>query len=116
MKLCPQCAFLYENDQSVCDMDGRELVRTAPLVTQQKDRQQKWLHRESGGSGDARFSVIRGSKQLLPHPGEIVGEAGAITPADFAGNPSVVIDLGQRLAGVRPIDITVANVTELSFL
>ena len=26
MKLCPQCEFIYEDDQSLCDMDGRELV------------------------------------------------------------------------------------------
>ena len=26
MKLCPQCDFIYEDDQSLCDMDGRELV------------------------------------------------------------------------------------------
>lgn len=36
MKLCPQCAFLYENNQSVCDMDGRTLVRTAPVVLETK--------------------------------------------------------------------------------
>lgn len=26
MKHCPQCDFIYEDDQSVCDMDGKELV------------------------------------------------------------------------------------------
>jgi len=26
MKLCPQCEFIYEDDQSLCDMDGKELV------------------------------------------------------------------------------------------
>lgn len=26
MKLCPQCEFLYEDDQRFCDMDGQELV------------------------------------------------------------------------------------------
>ena len=26
MKLCPQCAFIYEDDQKVCDMDGKALV------------------------------------------------------------------------------------------
>ncbi|MGI9167526.1 MAG: hypothetical protein ACR2G5_14310 [Pyrinomonadaceae bacterium] len=25
MKRCPQCDFIYENDQRVCDMDGSEL-------------------------------------------------------------------------------------------
>jgi hypothetical protein len=29
MKLCPQCEFIYEDDQSVCDMDGKELVSDA---------------------------------------------------------------------------------------
>ena len=26
MKLCPQCDFIYENDQCLCDMDGATLV------------------------------------------------------------------------------------------
>ena len=26
MKRCPQCEFIYEDDQSLCDMDGDELV------------------------------------------------------------------------------------------
>jgi hypothetical protein len=26
MKLCPQCDFIYEDDQAFCDMDGKELV------------------------------------------------------------------------------------------
>ena len=26
MKLCPQCEFIYEDDQNTCDMDGKELV------------------------------------------------------------------------------------------
>jgi hypothetical protein len=29
MKLCPQCEFIYEDDQSFCDMDGKELVHDA---------------------------------------------------------------------------------------
>ena len=29
MKLCPQCEFIYEDDQSLCDMDGKELVSDA---------------------------------------------------------------------------------------
>lgn len=34
MKRCPQCDFIYENEQGLCDMDGRELVydETALLV------------------------------------------------------------------------------------
>ena len=33
MKRCPQCEFIYEDDQSLCDMDGVLLVldsRTLP--------------------------------------------------------------------------------------
>src|ERR1044072_6060437 len=26
MKLCPECDFIYEEDQAVCDMDGKQLV------------------------------------------------------------------------------------------
>ena len=35
MKRCPQCEFIYEDDQSLCDMDGVLLVfdsRTLPNV------------------------------------------------------------------------------------
>ena len=33
MKLCPQCDFIYEDDQRFCDMDGKELVcDPAPVV------------------------------------------------------------------------------------
>ena len=36
MKLCPQCDFIYEDDQSVCDMDGKKLVLCpAPVVNAQ---------------------------------------------------------------------------------
>lgn len=31
MKLCPECDFIYEDNQSFCDMDGKELIqRPAP--------------------------------------------------------------------------------------
>jgi hypothetical protein len=32
MKLCPQCDFIYEDEQTVCDMDGKELVSQSPVV------------------------------------------------------------------------------------
>src|ERR1044072_7301573 len=36
MKLCPQCDFIYEDDQGLCDMDGRELVyHSVPLAVGQ---------------------------------------------------------------------------------
>ena len=38
MKRCPQCEFIYEDDQSCCDMDGIDLVfdHATPPVTQPK--------------------------------------------------------------------------------
>jgi|GEM_PF-645262 hypothetical protein len=33
MKLCPQCDFIYEDDQRSCDMDGQELVCSQSEVT-----------------------------------------------------------------------------------
>ena len=36
MKVCPQCDFIYEDDQRFCDMDGKELVHDpAPVVPEQ---------------------------------------------------------------------------------
>lgn len=37
MKRCPQCEFIYEDDQSCCDMDGNDLVfdHPTPSVTSQ---------------------------------------------------------------------------------
>lgn len=36
MKLCPQCDFIYEDDQAFCDMDGKELIfnAVAPFAEQ----------------------------------------------------------------------------------
>ena len=36
MKLCPQCDFIYEDDQAFCDMDGKELIfnAVAPFADQ----------------------------------------------------------------------------------
>jgi hypothetical protein len=37
MKRCPQCEFIYEDDQRLCDMDGRDLVYDpGPVLALQK--------------------------------------------------------------------------------
>jgi hypothetical protein len=36
MRLCPQCDFIYEDDQSVCDMDGKELVSNPGRVVSEQ--------------------------------------------------------------------------------
>ena len=35
MKRCPQCEFIYEDNQSLCDMDGQSLVRDNALSVMQ---------------------------------------------------------------------------------
>jgi hypothetical protein len=35
MKHCPQCEFLYEDDQNTCDMDGARLVHDGRRLAQQ---------------------------------------------------------------------------------
>ena len=37
MKLCPQCDFIYEDDQRFCDMDGKELVHDSASVIPEQD-------------------------------------------------------------------------------
>ena len=36
MKLCPQCAFIYEDHQRFCDMDGKELVHDPASVAEER--------------------------------------------------------------------------------
>jgi cytoskeletal protein RodZ len=33
MKRCPQCEFIYNDDQNLCDMDGRDLVHDDALAS-----------------------------------------------------------------------------------
>lgn len=37
MKLCPQCDFIYEDNQRFCDMDGKELVYDPAAVATEQD-------------------------------------------------------------------------------
>ncbi len=36
MKLCPQCEFIYEDTQALCDMDGNELVYEPTFISSEK--------------------------------------------------------------------------------
>ncbi len=70
MKHCPQCDFLYEDDQSVCDMDGARLVhddrRLAqqpgfiidPLNAVQPSKNSRWLVLIFGGIVIALVSFV----------------------------------------------------------
>ncbi|HLA10491.1 MAG TPA: hypothetical protein VJ023_07830 [Pyrinomonadaceae bacterium] len=48
MKRCPQCEFIYEEDQSLCDLDGFELVHDSlalvpvPTTPRKRSRRVSW--------------------------------------------------------------------------
>ena len=45
MKRCPECDFLYEDDQSLCDMDGMRLRNTGqlpPLPVRESQPKSRW--------------------------------------------------------------------------
>lgn len=64
MKRCPQCEFIYENEQGLCDMDGRELVydQTALLVPENVSL----LVRSSRSGRGARWKPRRMQRAALP--------------------------------------------------
>jgi hypothetical protein len=45
MKRCPQCEFIYEDDQSLCDMDGILLVFDSQKLPKQNMRKSHWRTR-----------------------------------------------------------------------
>jgi hypothetical protein len=54
MKRCPQCEFIYEDDQSVCDMDGQSLAHDHALsVIQPRASAQTKVARPSSLNGIA---------------------------------------------------------------
>jgi len=71
MKLCPHCDFIYEDDQSFCDMDGKELVLNP-------------------GSGPARFrlTIPIGSKSPK-----------LATPPEMPNSPEVLSATTGRSSG-----------------
>ncbi|MFN2517087.1 MAG: hypothetical protein ABR556_12840, partial [Pyrinomonadaceae bacterium] len=70
MKLCPQCEFIYEDEQSLCDMDGSVLVHTpnpvalegnaTPALSQQQ--QNPWAAESLSVSGTVPQPVISKAK------------------------------------------------------
>ena len=72
MKLCPQCDFIYEDEQSFCDMDGKELIL-------------------SPASGPARFrlTIPIGSKSSK-----------LATPPEMANSPEVLSATTGKSSGL----------------
>jgi hypothetical protein len=59
MKLCPQCDFIYEDDQIVCDMDGKELVLDpATGISATPVMVSDGLPRESAGRRWRNFALL----------------------------------------------------------
>src|SRR5688572_20332605 len=55
MKLCPQCEFIYEDSQALCDMDGQELVYE-PTISMSSDK----------SPGDAGGKIARPRRRGVP--------------------------------------------------
>ena len=59
MKLCPQCDFIYEDEQGLCDMDGKELVyHPAPVAVQQSVMRPTRLTIDLPARSPRRFPVL----------------------------------------------------------
>jgi hypothetical protein len=56
MKLCPKCEFIYEDEQSFCDMDGQELVHN-PASEPTKSRLTIPIGADNGSTGRRSGSI-----------------------------------------------------------
>jgi hypothetical protein len=73
MKLCPQCDFIYEDDQGFCDMDGKQLVYEPTLQTPSKSAATEESQlvplsnssQPSGSEAAPRIFGIRGNLRLV---------------------------------------------------
>lgn len=91
MKRCPQCDFKYDDDQSLCDMDGRELERVhevSPRPHAAKTRPPR------------ATATRRGRLPALPIAGVILGVA---LPAIYFVNTSQTATVHT---GRAPLDAT----------
>ena len=66
MKRCPQCDFIYEDDQSLCDMDGRELVYHSGPVALEGSPTQPLMHRQENPWAAESLSVSGVVAQKAP--------------------------------------------------
>jgi hypothetical protein len=59
MKRCPQCEFIYEDYQTLCDMDGRELVYHSGPVAVEGSSTQPLIHLQENPWAAESLSVSR---------------------------------------------------------
>ena len=112
MKRCPQCEFIYEDDQSLCDMDGVLLVfdsRTLPnlhalapveapfVATTSKGH---WRHRTFPAMAALILATVLSlvyfvsTQRTVPAPAAVTGASIAIPPSEL---PKPTTDANQAV-------------------
>jgi hypothetical protein len=61
MKLCPDCEFIYEDDQSFCDMDGKELVFDPKPLSFKENALSNCMQLEAFAAKPASLAAVRPS-------------------------------------------------------
>jgi hypothetical protein len=130
MKVCSQCEFIYEDDQSVCDMDGAELVYDpAPLALTQAASSEtatplahsRW--KRLGATAIA--GIVLGTvlvllfqvftlrtQEQLSRTGPQNPNSSSAQPGDSSGSPN--LDLALPVPLVPPVDALPAPVPSTS--
>ena len=72
MKLCPQCEFLYEDDQIFCDMDGEGLVY------------------DSRAEAFSDAAIVTSASPKQPRPRFMIGAAVSRSPSLGTAYPSPI--------------------------
>jgi hypothetical protein len=108
MKLCPQCEFIYEDDQKFCDMDGQELVhdpkRAFTDITAALPSLSQVL------KGDHAATPVTKIHIPLPPPSPIL----APSPSPVANAAAVVP--AKRSAGWQPLGLAIAALAGLALV
>jgi len=86
MKLCPQCEFIYEDDQKFCDMDGQELVhdskRAFTDVTAALPSLPQVLKSDHAATPVTKIHIpLPGPSPILAPSSGAVGAAATVLPA-----------------------------------
>ena len=84
MKRCPQCDFVYEDDQSFCDMDGSELfhaAQTLPLPPLER------VMPETPNMAGEVASIATEPPSVAPEPASVVKPASPRAKSKRKSNP-----------------------------
>ena len=124
MKRCPQCEFIYEDDQSFCDMDGiklahdsRPLPRLQALSTSEGTPKTTWKGRVVPVFASAMLVIVLGlvyvvSTRLTSQSNSDAASTTIETPASNpieSPAPSVVPDTANEASKEPPHDLSPAG-------